>query len=501
MRIPRAIAIVMLFGLVGTACGARLPADVRTAASNAVLNSGGGTGGTSSGTSTGTGGTGTGTGASGSTGTTGGTAGTKGTSGTKGTTGASGGTHGGSSGGSNTGGGNKSGGGGSNCPTGGTDVGLTSNAITLGTIADRTGPVSGLFAGAQQGAEAFAQYINSTGGLCGHKITIDFADSGTNCSQNQNDTSSLIGKVFGFIGSFSLYDGCGATVIRQHPTVPDVHVALDPAAATPPNHFDLEPGQLGYATGMFKYYKGKYGSKVQHAGTISENIPSAAAKQGAIVHAAESQGWKFVYQNAASPTTSNFTSNFQTACGRNHIQVFFVVSENAQNAATMMANERSVAACKGVINIMPIAYDSAFIPDYQGNASDLNGVQGYNEYSLFFNSDEAAKIPEVALFQQWFRRTNPGAPLNLYAMFAWAEGRMFEQAFQNAGKTANRQSVVAALKKIKNFSDNGLVAPMNPGSKGVGAHCYVLWQLENSKFSRISPASGFRCDGGFLPAK
>jgi hypothetical protein len=259
---------------------------------------------------------------------------------------------------------------------------------------------------------------------------------------------------------------------------------------------------LGYATGMYKYFKAKYGSKMEHVGTISEDIPSAMAKQNAQVHAAESQGWKFTYSNAAAPTASNFTSNFQTACGKDHIQVFYTVTEDAQNAATMIQNEHSIAACKGVINIIPIAYDSAFIPDFQGKVSDLDGIQGWSEYSLFFNANEAANIPEVKLLQTWFAKTNPGQPLNLYAMFAWADGRMFQQAFANAGKTANRKSVLAALGKIKNFSDNGLLAPTDPGSKTTGDHCYILWQLENGQFQRMSdPKTGYRCDGTFLPGK
>jgi len=389
-----------------------------------------------------------------------------------------------------------------NCPTSGTDVGLTSTTITLGTVADRTGPVSGLFAGAQQGANAFANYINSTGGLCGRKVIIDFLDSGTSCTMNQNDTTSLINKVFAFVGSFSLYDGigCGATVVKAHPTVPDIHVALDPTAETPSNHFDLEPGSAGYATGMFKYFAQKYGSKVQHVGTIAPDVPSALAKQAAMLHSAESQGWKFTYQNTAAATDSNFTSNFQTACGKDHIQVFYTSAENAQNAATMIQNEHSIAACKGVINIIPIAYDSAFIPDFQGKVSELDGIVGWSEYSLFFNASEAANIPEVKLLQTWFKATNGKAPLNLYAMFAWADGRMLQQAFENAGPTANRATVLAALAKLRNFSDRGLISPTDPSSKTTGNHCYVLWQLQNGQFQRMSdPKVGYRCDGSFLP--
>ena len=35
----------------------------------------------------------------------------------------------------------------------------------------------------------------------------------------------------------------------------------------------------------------------------------------------------------------------------------------------------------------------------------------------------AGRIPELKLFQQWFSRTYPGKPANLYALFAWASGR------------------------------------------------------------------------------
>jgi ABC-type branched-subunit amino acid transport system substrate-binding protein len=391
-----------------------------------------------------------------------------------------------------------------NCPTSGTDVGLTPTSIVLGTVADRTGPVSGLFAGAEQGMDAFAAYMNSTGGLCGRKVSIDFADSATSCSQNQNVTSDLVNKVFAFVGSFSLYDGagCGATVLQAHPTVPDIHVSLDPTAEVLPNHFDLAPGPPGYATGMFKYYKQKYGSKMENVGTIYPDIPSAAAKQKQMVNAATSEGWKFTYSNAAAATDTNFTNNFQTACGKKHIQVFYTSGENAQNAATMIQDERSIAACKGVVNIIPIAYDSAFIPDYQGKVSDLDGIQGWSEYALFFNKTDAANIPEVKLFQTWFAKTNPGQPLNLYAMYAWADGRLFQQAFENAGSTATRATVMAALRKVKNFTDGELVSPTEPASKTTGNHCYILWQLQDGQFSRMSsPKRGFRCDGAFLPLK
>src|SRR6185312_13027725 len=127
------------------------------------------------------------------------------------------------------------------------------------------------------------------------------------------------------------------------------------------------------------YYKQKFGSKLDHVGTIVENVPSAVQKQKDQVHAAESQGWHFVDSILEQPTNSNFQSDFVKLCQREHIQAFFELTETAANAATMVQNERQAGCPKSLLNIIPIAYDQAFIGDYAGAKSDLNGIIGWNE--------------------------------------------------------------------------------------------------------------------------
>ena len=489
----RVVAIAVLGVLILAACGARLDPQTRKQAADAVLSGGGGVSTGTGTTATGTGTTGTGTTGTGSTGT--GTTGT-GSTGTGSTGTGSTGT--GSTGTGSTGTGSTGTSGSSGkCPTSGTDVGLTSNSVRIGTIASTTGPVSGLFQGALQGMQAYRAYINSQGGICGHQVTVDFADDGTNCGQNQNDTENLAKKDFALVGSFSLYDGCGADYIKSN-NIPDFHVQLDTRAVEPSSHFDIEPGALGYATGMFEYYAKALGSKVKHVGTLYPNIPSAAAKQKAFVKSAQSAGWNFDYSRAGDAQESDWTNDFVTMCQQKHIQIFFTSAENAANAAKMIHNEDQAGCPKDLINIIPIAYDQAFIQDV-GSSSRLEGMLGWNEYSLFFNKDEAARIPELKLFQDWFVRANGNKPANLYAMFAWAEARLFQQAFENAGSTINRKTLIASAGKINNYSTNGMTGPVDPGSKDEGVHCYTLWKIHNNTFSRLdTPATSFRCDGRFL---
>ena len=500
MRKSRAVVLALICGLILAACGARLNSQTRQQAANALLNASGGTG-TSTGTgpgALGSGSTGGGTLGGGSTG--GGTSTGVGSTGGSGTGSTGTGSTGGGS--TSTGGGGTSsgsGGSGSSCPSSGTDVGLTSNSVTLGVVASTTGPVSGLFQGALQGMQAFRAYANSQGGICGHQVQIQFADDGTNCGQNQNDTENLAKKVFAFVGSFSLYDGCSAQYFQSNPDVPDLHVWLDPKAGQPKNHYDIEPGQLGYATGMFQFYAKVLGSKVKSVGTLYPNIPSAAAKQQAFVKSANSAGWQFVYSRAGDAQESDWTQDFVKMCQQKHIQIFFTSAENAANASKMLQDEDSAGCPSSLINIIPIAYDAAFIQD-AGNSKRLNGLYGWNEYSLFFNQDEAAHIPELALFQQAWRAANGSAPMNLYGFFAWAEARLFQQAFEHAGSTINRKTLLAALAKITKYDDNGAIGQVNPGSKSDGVYCYVAWRYQAGAFHRYQdPTTGFRCDGRFLP--
>ena len=498
MRKSRAVVLALLCGLILAACGARLNPQTRQQAANALLNANGGTssstggtsalGGGATGPSTVTGGGSTGGGGGGST-----------------TTGGGGGTSTGGGGSSKTGGGGGStttGGGGSSgtsCPKSGTDVGLTSNSVTLGVVASTTGPVSGLFQGALQGMQAYRAYANSQGGICGHAVNIQFADDGTNCGQNQNDTQNLASKVFAFVGSFSLYDGCSSAYFQSNPDVPDLHVQLDPSAVQPKNHYDIEPGQLGYATGMFETYAKLLGSKVKSVGTLYPNIPSAAAKQRAFVKSANSAGWQFVYSRAGDAQETDWTQDFVKMCQQNHIQIFYTSAENAANAAKMLQDEDSAGCPSSLINIIPIAYDAAFIQD-AGSSKRLEGLMGWNEYSLFFNQDEAAQIPELKLFQSAWVAANGNAPMNLYGFFAWAEARLFQQAFESAGSTITRKTLLASLAKITKYDDHGGVGVVNPGSKTDGVYCYTLWKYSGGAFHRFdTPAAKFRCDGRFLP--
>lgn len=379
---------------------------------------------------------------------------------------------------------------------GATDVGVTANSILLGNVSDLSGPVPGLFQGAVTGTLAYFNYVNSQGGVFGRQLKLASADSQTSCSQTESAYSSLIPKVFGFVGSFNLYDDCGANVEGQHTDIPLAEFKLTQQGLSLPNDFDvgpLPPG--GYPTGMFSYYGGKFGSSaVQNTGTLYANIPSSVAQAQGQMNAAQSVGWKFTYTRAIGATESNFTTDV-VRMQQQGIKVVYLGALTAQDIAIFVdeANQQNWHP----LYVVPVAYAQNFV-QLAGGASAVEGMFGFTLYSLFFNPTDAQNIPEVALYQQWMQKTSSSQPEDLYSMYGWAEAALFVQALKAAGPHVTRAAVMSALKSVHNFSDNGVVGPADPADKGP-THCYVLWQIHSGQFVRTdTPANNFRCDGTFF---
>ncbi|MFN2539210.1 MAG: ABC transporter substrate-binding protein [Mycobacteriales bacterium] len=483
-RSPALLALAGL-ALTLTACGARVDSSLRTEAANQELGRNGGS--TSGGVADGSTGTAT-TGTSGTTGTGTGTSGT-GTTGTSGTgststTGTSGTTGSGST--STTGAPAPAGGNG-----GATDVGVTANSITVGLVADSSGPVPGLFRGAFVGAQAYFAKINSEGGIYGRQLKIDFGDSQLDCGQNKSATQARVGKVFAFVGNFSLNDDCGQQVLAQHPEVPNVSNALGPKTAALPQTFSTAPLGQGWRTGPLAYYAKTYGAKWQHIGAIYAGVGTGPNVWANTVKAINHSGGKVVHQESYGATDTDFTGAI-IRMKSDGVQLTYI---NTTDGAT---TARFVNAARAQNVDWPLifgatAYDSNFLQQAGNNA---NGVVNDQQFAMFFNTDDAAKVPVVKDFQKWMNYVNSDQTKDIFAAYGWTSANLFVDALKKAGPKATRKSLFTALKTFTNYDAGGMFAPANPAEKKP-ALCWILDKVVNGKFVRQSPSpsTGFNCTG------
>jgi ABC-type branched-subunit amino acid transport system substrate-binding protein len=476
------LVVLLAVTLVSTACGARLTA-AQLAAANASNNG------------SGSGGSGTGSGAKSGTGTTTTVAGAAGTAGSAGSAATAGGSTGG---GSATGGGAPSGGvavaAGPVCPNGaaGSGPGVSASTITIGNVSTVTGPVPGLFTSARLGTQAFVAYQNSIGGVCGRKLALSSADDDLQEAQNSTAVQSLAPQVLAFVGSFSVADDGGAPAMASA-NVPDIGEALTPARFNLPQNFSPQPQPNGFITGPFQYFAQKFGPNVtQHMAILAEDQGTAQAQGIAQQKAMESVGYKFVFSSTSiSPTTSDFGAIIASMKAAGVQGLIFEATAAIYGA---MASQMYTAGYT-----IPFADWGAPAYDPQFVTTGGPGANGaILEQSLaMYEGQDAAAIPEVALFDKWYASVSGGQSPTIYAAYGWLSGMMFVQAI-NAGGAPTRAALFNGLKTITNFNGAGMVAPVNPAGK-TPPNCFIIIDVTNGKFVRDSSTpSGFTCSGTFF---
>lgn len=375
---------------------------------------------------------------------------------------------------------------------GATDVGVTASTLTVGTIADLSGPVPGLFQGAVAGTQAYVAKVNAEGGLFGRRLKVDTYDSQMDCGQHLAAISKAMAKDFALVGSFSLHDGCGVDELATDPSFADIHNALQDASQTSPNNFSVAPFERGWRLGPLADMKKRHGSRFGHVGSIYASVGGGAERWEQVKAAVEHTGGHVDYDRAYGATETDFTADI-IQMRQKGVQMIYAVSVNAAGAANLVKAARAQDVDWPIVFGGP-AYDRAFL-DQAGR--DAEGVMEEQQYALFFDDADARSIPAVAEYQKWMTKTGNGSRMDLFSAYGWGSAELFVRALKAAGPRATRTGVMKQLRAIRSFDTGGLLATSDPAGKH-SARCWLLARVTQGRWTRLdTPATGFRCDGGY----
>ena len=373
---------------------------------------------------------------------------------------------------------------------GATDVGVTADTITLGTVTTLSGPVPGLFQGASLGVQAFVAYVNSQGGVNGRQLKLVVRDDQFDSGQHRAQTQDLAPKVLGFLGSFSLFDDSGVPIIEQQ-GMPDVGYGLTDTRRKFALNFSPQPAESGtFRTGGFIFYAKRFPEAVKAVGTIYGDVPASKAAALDSMAAARSVGWNFVYERGYQPTETDFTADI-VRMRQAGVKAFFTTSADAKTMARIVNAMKQQNFEPEFIGFGASGYDRAFLT-LAGAAAE--GVWVDQQLALYAGED-AQTVPEVGLMNQWLQKVKPNYVPDLFAAYGWASGRILLHALQEAGPNLTREAVLASLRKLDDFDANGLLANAGPASKRQPT-CNLFMQVKGGKFTRVEPAGkGFLCEG------
>ena len=371
-------------------------------------------------------------------------------------------------------------------------TGVTPSSIRVGQVDTLSGPVPGLFAGAQYGTLAYFKMVNSQGGVNGRKITLDVKDDAFSAANYATETQQLTTQDFALVGGFSLFEDSGVAAINAA-KIPDVTLATSEQRSLDQYNYSPNPVIWGGAQlGSLKYYKQKLGSAIQHVGTLVGGVAAAEQESNAVFNAMKSLGYKIVYQRTNNPLTTNFTDDV-LKMKQAGVQIVYIVGEEVTAAASLAKDMQQQGLQPKLFATNGISYDSSFIPE-AGSAANGSAVD--MDTALYLGEDAKA-VPAVKTFDTWMHKVNPKQPIDVYAVYGWTCAQLFVQALKNAGTNPTRASLFSALDKITLFNASGLQATANPAQKRP-PNCWLIAAVKNLAWQRASPtpASGFVCNPG-----
>jgi ABC-type branched-subunit amino acid transport system substrate-binding protein len=383
-----------------------------------------------------------------------------------------------------------------------TDVGVTPTTITVEIMADiGASSIPGMADGSVNAVEAWANLVNSQGGLACRQVKVRVFDSKIDPTQSSTGYLDGCQNAFAMVGTYALavsdastLDNCKDKSGRPTGLPETPGVALNPLQAC--NKTDFLYGSTGEpcpaATGLQTFTESSvYADYIKHAlGTSTANgtyyvaLTPPVIKDGAVPQYLymQQQGLKAdqMVGLPATATQANFTPIItKMASGKSQFYfsdaVFPTFLEAKAEAAAQGVSSKVLWLCQTT------CYDPAFVK--AGGSAAAGTKVAIN--TLPFG--EANVNAEMKTFVTRVKTQDS------FAIESWIAARLFQQGVENlvAAKGPNaftRANVLTALSQVKNFTDGGVIGPVTPSEHTPSNCIMVLNANADGTFSRVWPA-------------
>ncbi len=380
---------------------------------------------------------------------------------------------------------------------GATATGVTATTITVGNISSISGVAPGLTQSAQQATEAWAAYVNSTGGICGRQVKVQPFDDGNDSGQNYADASQACSSDFAMVGNASGFDDGSAQAVNSC-SIPDMSAEVSTAAAGgTADIFGASPGDDHYyPLGTGNYIKATYPNAIKHAAEIYLQVPATASQAAHEIAANTSVGFQYTPPNGIATTPTN--ANYGTIVQQLQSQGTQYVSEYSDDnsAERLLQAMQQANYAPQVVDWISEEYSPQFAqqttPESNGNLVAMTATAGY---------EDAGSNPGLQLMESWMDRVAGAGQWHkdIFAMLAWSAGLAFEQAAKEVGPDLTRPALISKIQGITNWTGGGVTPPSDIGTK-VPSKCFFYDKIENGAFQRVYPTAPntYDCNSGYV---
>ncbi len=387
-----------------------------------------------------------------------------------------------------------------------TDVGITDKEIRVAVIADvDTALAPGLFQGSVNGVKGWAKAVNANGGLAGRKVVVDFIDSKLNADEARNAVIKACSEDFALVGTSALFlnnvDDIESCVDQagQAVGIPDIAVVTTEVAqqcsdttfaVNPPTLIcstkDDHPQTYHGNAGRAFYYEKKFGKDLHGAYIFSSDLKSAENANRASMTEMQEAGsgikQDFEALVSGSSTQAAYTPIVQQLKDNSSN---YAQSGSSFNSTVLLRKEAKLQGVndpKFVWDCTLQCYDKNFLE--QGGAD----VEGQYVSTLFLPFDEASVNKTLSQFLKYTGKDKADG----FGLQAYASGLLMQQGIEEIVSSdgvngVTRQALFDKLNGISDFDAGGMIGTTNIGER-TPSPCYVLSQVKNGKFVRVTPS-------------
>lgn len=347
--------------------------------------------------------------------------------------------------------------------------------IAIGVVGTFSGPESPLEAPAEPAIKAWADSVNASGGIDGHRVHLYVFDDQGNASTSVTDVQTLVEQdhVVAIVGEAS---------ISAAPWAPFVEAKGIPVVGGDDNDLVFLSNPDFYSAGG-NLLSGYYGiaALARADGTKMGNlycaeVPACASTTTLLGAFGNPLGVSVAYSSEVSVSAPNYTAACQGLISAGVKSYSLGVESTTLKEIAAQCVQQNLK----VPIVVPNVVDSTFpsIPSF-------NGMQIVDTVFPFF----ADSTPATKAYQNAIKKYAPSLgstahPATTFGPEAWVSGLLLQAAIKASGSnTVTSASIKKGLYSLKGATLGGLSVPLTfTPSKPSLHNCYFTYAIKNGKF-------------------
>jgi ABC-type branched-subunit amino acid transport system substrate-binding protein len=347
-------------------------------------------------------------------------------------------------------------------------VGVSDSEVTLGIIADQTGPTAATQQPYQHGIEAYFKYANDKGGVNGRKIDVKTWDekytpeaalAGIKAFTTQTPVFALIGSLNGG----SVQTAAAPIVQRQKlPVVGPQAVQKDVLKGGNPYVFQMQCDYSTQADVAFAHMVKKTGKETPKVAIIALPVPGGAEWTELMKARTEKAGGTVTGAYTIPPTATDADAVAQRVLRDK--PDWFTVQGAGSTAVVILKSMAKFGADLPGVGIMSTGAKSVYesVPESIGRNWDSVHCYTPADISVPGTADMVAAASKYG-YDKDVQDVN--------FVTGWVVGMTTAKALEDAGEDLTRGSFIKALEGLDDFETGGLSGPIGFGPndrQGIG---------------------------------